>query len=140
MIRDYCEADIDQVLAIWLSASIQAHAFVPSAFWASQVEAMRDIYLPVAETWVFEEEGRVIGFYCLVEATLAAIFVSPDRQGRGIGSALIEDAKQRRDSLTLTVYQANRPSVGFYQKHGFVIHAEQLDANTGQPELVMASP
>ncbi|GAA0567290.1 N-acetyltransferase [Halomonas salifodinae] len=137
MIRDYREEDIDQVLTIWLSASIQAHDFVPAALWASQVEAMRDIYLPAAETWVFEEDGSVSGFYCLVEATLAAIFVSPDRQGRGIGSALIEDAKRRRGGLTLSVYRANRPSVEFYRKHGFVIHAEQVDANTGQPELVM---
>lgn len=137
MIRDSREEDIDQVLTIWLSASVQAHDFVPAAFWASQVEAMRDIYLPTAESWVFEEEGSVSGFYCLVEATLAAIFVSPDRQGRGIGSALIEDAKRRRDGLTLSVYRANRPSVDFYRKHGFAIHAEQVDANTGQPELVM---
>ncbi|WP_355661302.1 N-acetyltransferase [Halomonas salifodinae] len=137
MIRTFQDADSDQVLAIWLSASIQAHDFVPKAFWASQVEAMRDVYLPAAETWVFEEQGRVSGFYCLVETTLAAIFVLPQRQGRGIGAALIEDAKQRRDGLTLTVYRANRPSVTFYQKHGFVIEAEQVDANTGQPELVM---
>lgn len=137
MIRDYRAADIDQVLTIWLSASIQAHDFVPEAFWVSQVEAMRDAYLPAAETRVFEEAGQVSGFYCLVEAALAAIFVSPERQGRGIGSALIEDAKRLRESLTLTVYRANRPSVEFYRKHGFVIHDDQLDANTGQPEWVM---
>ncbi|GKW50666.1 GNAT family N-acetyltransferase [Halomonas sp. NCCP-2165] len=52
-------------------------------------------------------------------------------------AALIEDAKQRCEGLTLTVYQANRPSVEFYRKHGFVIHDEQLDANTGQSEWVM---
>ncbi|MBF8224297.1 N-acetyltransferase [Halomonas sp. 328] len=137
MIRAFQDTDIDQVLAIWLSASIQAHDFVPEAFWASQVEAMRDVYLPAAETWVFEAQGQVSGFYCLVETTLAAIFVSPEHQGRGIGAALIEDAKQRRDDLMLTVYKANRPSVAFYQKHGFVIHREQVDANAGQPELVM---
>ncbi|GEK48897.1 acetyltransferase [Bisbaumannia pacifica] len=137
MIRDYREEDVDQVLAIWLSASILAHDFVPAAFWESQVEAMRDAYLPAAETRVFEEAGQISGFYCLVETTLAAIFVSPERQGRGIGSALIEDAKRCRESLTLTVYQANRSSVEFYRKHGFVIHDEQLDANTGQPEWVM---
>jgi putative acetyltransferase len=137
MIRRYRESDIEPVLEIWLTASIQAHAFVNPGFWSSKVDEMRHTYIPASETFVFESYGKVIGFYCLLKDTLAAIFVSPDRQGKGVGSALIDDAKKRRRSLRLTVYQANRSSVAFYKNHGFVIVAEQIDDSTGQLELVM---
>ncbi|WP_340614445.1 GNAT family N-acetyltransferase [Xenorhabdus thailandensis] len=35
---------------------------------------------------------------------MAAVFVSPDKQGQGIGKALVNDAKNRRTELTLSVY------------------------------------
>ncbi|OOE78083.1 N-acetyltransferase [Salinivibrio sp. PR6] len=137
MIRDYRAADIDQVLAIWLSASIKAHDFIESAFWNSKISVMRDVYIPASETLVYEAEGEVVGFYSLYENNLAAIFVTPGSQGKGLGSALIDDAKSRRESLQLTVYKENKPSIEFYQKHGFTLLGEQIDEHTGHPELIM---
>ncbi|WP_275288305.1 GNAT family N-acetyltransferase [Halomonas elongata] len=137
MIRAYREADIDQVLDIWLSASIKAHGFVDPAFWQSKVGEMRDRYIPASETFVYERNDRVVGFYSLFEDTLAAIFVDPDLQGQGIGTTLLDDAKGRREGLRLTVYRDNAPSVRFYENHGFVSFGEQVDENTGHAEIVM---
>ncbi|WP_328716281.1 N-acetyltransferase [Halomonas elongata] len=137
MIRTYREEDIDQVLDIWLSASIKAHGFVDPEFWESKVDEMRDRYIPASETFVYERNDRVVGFYSLFEDTLAAIFVEPDLQGQGIGAALLDDAKGRREELRLTVYRENAPSVRFYEKHGFVPLDEQVDENTGHAEIVM---
>lgn len=61
----------------------------------------------------------------------------PGEQGKGFGSALLEDAKNRRESLQLTVYKKNIPSIKFYEKHGFNVLGEQIDEHTGHPELVM---
>ena len=137
MIRKYRESDIDQVLDIWLSASIKAHAFIGSEFWRSKVGEMRNVYLPASETFVFESEGQLAGFYSLYENTLAAVFVSPHLQGNGVGSALINDAKSRRECLRLTVYSGNSPSIHFYKERGFIALDEQMDELTGHPELVM---
>ncbi|CBV42828.1 N-acetyltransferase [Halomonas elongata] len=137
MIRTYREADIDQVLDIWLSASIKAHGFVDPEFWESKVDEMRDRYIPASETFVYERNDRVVGFYSLFEDTLAAIFVDPDLQGQGIGAALLDDAKGRREELRLTVYRENAPSVRFYEKHGFIPLGDQVDENTGHAEIVM---
>ncbi|MES3675513.1 N-acetyltransferase [Halomonas elongata] len=137
MIRTYREEDIDQVLDIWLSASIKAHGFVDPSFWESKVDEMRDRYIPASETFVYERNDRIVGFYSLFEDTLAAIFVDPDLQGQGIGAALLDDAKGRREELRLTVYRENAPSVRFYEKHGFVPLGEQVDENTGHAEIVM---
>ncbi|MCL5424030.1 MAG: GNAT family N-acetyltransferase [Gammaproteobacteria bacterium] len=137
MIREYREADIEPILDIWLSASIKAHAFAGPTFWKSKVSEMRNDYIPASETFVFEVEGQIVGFYCLYGSTLAAIFVSPSLQGKGIGSALMEDAKSRRVCLQLSVYSQNSPSINFYKQHGFISLGEQIDEQTGQPEFIM---
>ena len=137
MIREYQPSDLDQILTIWLAASIQAHRFIGADYWESKVSDMRDIYLPASETCVYEDQGRVVGFYSLFGNSLAAIFVAPELQGQGIGSALLEDAKSRRETLQLTVYRENASSVRFYQQHGFCSLGEQVDEHTGHPELLL---
>lgn len=137
MIRNFQQPDIDQVISIWLEASIKAHDFVDSEFWNSKVKDMREIYIPSGETYVCEEEGIIKGFVSLYNDTIAAIFVSPDSQGTGIGMQLMRKAKDVRDNLNLTVYKENTKSIEFYRKCGFKIEQEQIDKHTGHPELVM---
>lgn len=98
---------------------------------------MRAHYLPQAETLVLEENGQTLRFLSQHEQRLAALFVSPDAQGRGIGRQLLDEAKRRRDSLELNVYCANTRAVAFYKTNGFVAVAEAHDPHTGQAELTM---
>ena len=137
MIRNYQSSDIEQVIQIWLEASIKAHHFIPEEFWQSQIDNMRNIYLPSSEVYVFELDSSVAGFYALYEDKLAAIFVSPDKQHRGIGKQLIDHAKQRRTTLTLNVYKENQASYQFYLSQGFKIETEQADPHTEHLEYVM---
>ncbi len=46
MIRKFIESDMNQVINIWLEASIKAHDFVDGEFWESKVKDMREIYIP----------------------------------------------------------------------------------------------
>lgn len=137
MIRTFQPTDSDAVLELWLAASILAHDFVPETFWHEQLPAMREQYLPNAETLVLEEKGRVLGFASLHEQRLAALFISPQAQGRGLGRQLLDEAKRRRDSLELGVYSANTRAVAFYQAGDFKVVDETRDPHTGQPELTM---
>ena len=137
MIRDFQQSDINQILSIWLDASIRAHNFIEKEFWESKVTDMRDIYLPASETYVYDEEGIIKGFVSLYGDTLAAIFVSPGFQSRGIGKQLVDKSKKVRDKLNLTVYKENKKSIEFYKKCGFKIEREQVDEHTGHPELLM---
>lgn len=103
----------------------------------SQVDSMRNIYIPASETYVYEIESKVVGFFALYENTLAAIFVAPERQGQGIGKMLINHAKEQRFSLTLSVYKENVASLNFYLSQGFTIMSEQIDEHTGHQEYTM---
>ncbi|MBJ2285285.1 N-acetyltransferase [Pseudomonas sp. MF6755] len=137
MIRDLQNADLDAVLDIWLRASIQAHHFIAPTFWHEQLDAMREVYLPSAMTRVFEADAIPVGFCSVHADTIAALFVSPEHQGRGIGTQLLADAKAGKTALQLSVYCANTPSIRFYEQQGFVVLNEQRDEHTGHMEKVM---
>ena len=139
MIRKFNDSDMDSVLTIWLAASIQAHDFIASEYWEAQLSDMRKRYIPASETFVFEYQSEVVGFYSLYENKLAAIFVLPEFQGKGIGKQLLIDAKTRRTELTLTVYKENVSSCQFYLSQGFRVVEEQIDEHTGHPEYVMGT-
>jgi GNAT superfamily N-acetyltransferase len=77
------------------------------------------------EVWVAEEDGRLLGFIAIEHsATLGApvlekIHVEPAEQNRGVGSALLEKAKELRpDELYLWVFQKN-PARRLYERSGF---------------------
>lgn len=138
MIRKFKKSDIDDVVNIWLQASINAHDFVDPKFWESKVDDMRQIYIPNSDTYVFCDQNEIIrGFFSLAGEMLAAIFVSPKFQGKGIGKQLIDKAKSLQANLNLTVYKENSKSVQFYKNCGFRIIEEKIDDHTGHVEIVM---
>jgi len=138
MIREYNEKDVESVLSIWLEASVKAHDFISADFWESKIDDMRNIYIPASETFVFEENSKVLGFYALYKSSLAAIFVLPENQSKGIGKKLIEHAKTQRGHLELSVYKENQASFNFYVSQGFKVISEQPDEHTGHMEISMS--
>ncbi|MCE5229534.1 N-acetyltransferase [bacterium] len=138
MIRRFMPSDMEQVLSIWLEASIKAHDFVAKEFWESKMSDMRNVYIPNSETYVFSDSGSIKGFLSLSGDVLAAIFVTPGSQGQGIGQQLMDKAKSLRNKLTLTVYRDNHKSVEFYKKNGFVVVRDEIDKHTGHAEILMA--
>ena len=138
MIRAFRKEDSEAVVALWLEASIQAHAFVGKDYWESKVEDMRTLYLPLSEIVVdTDEAGEIMGFMALVEDFLAALFVAPRHQGKGTGTRLLKLAQKMRGTLELSVYAENERAVGFYRKHGFEIVGQGVEEGTGHLELTM---
>ncbi len=137
MIRAFESSDMDDVLNIWLEASIGAHGFVGKEFWESRVDDMREIYIPDSETYIFSENGTIKGFFSLQADSLAAMFVSPGVQGKGIGQQLMNKAKLLRKKMSLTVYRENEKSIRFYRKCGFEAVKERTDNHTGHIEVLM---
>lgn len=140
-IRAYKPDDLQAVLDIWLTASVKAHNFISEAFWQDQLPEMEEVYLPASKVFVCTDDDtdEITGFAALYDNSLAALFVHPDYQGRGQGSALLKHAMAfDRKALTLTVYKANQPAIDFYTAHGFEVERRQTDPHTGEPEYLMA--
>ena len=80
---------------------------------------IREVVLPGHELWVAEVDDRVVGFAALTEDLLGHMYVHPDQQGRGIGTALFEVVKRERpDGFRLWVFQRNNGARRFYERHG----------------------
>ncbi|MDD4363493.1 MAG: N-acetyltransferase [Atribacterota bacterium] len=137
MIRKFKMSDMEEILNIWLKASIESHYFIEKEYWIDKKSAMKDIYIPNSETYVHESNGQIDGFISLCEDILAAIFVHPEQQGRGIGKKLLKKAMDLRENLSLSVYKENYKSVAFYEKAGFYFVKEKIDSNTGRQEIIM---
>jgi len=105
MVRTFEPQDMERVLDIWLRASIKAHDFIDASYWQSNVVAMRELYIPASQTIVIEDQSAVQGFCSLLDNQLAALFVDPAQQGRGLGRQLLEHVKSLRTELSLAVYK-----------------------------------
>ncbi len=140
MIRPFKPSDMARILDIWLEASIKGHPFIEKEFWESKVPDMRSLYIPASETYVYDEEGTVKGFFSLRGETLEAVFVAPENQGQGVGGRLVSMAKEVRNPLNLKVYKDNLKGIEFYKKCGFQIKEELINGDTGHPELLMFLP
>lgn len=137
MIRQYKEEDLEELLDVWYQASLVAHSFLSEAFFEQERENIRNIYMDRAETWIYEGDGRVVAFISLAGNEVGAIFVHPDWQGKGIGRALMDLARDLRQPLELEVFTENLKARGFYERYGFVTVKEYLNEEFERPMLRM---
>lgn len=136
-IRTYKVNELDRLVNIWYEGSLLAHDFIDQNYWKSQQKAMKETYLPMAETYVIIEKSEVVGFISMVDNYLAALFVDYHYQGKGYGKRLLHFVKEKRKQIELKVYQKNRQAVSFYLKNGFELCEELFDELTGEKEFLM---
>ena len=76
MIRESRPEDCDEVLSVWSAASALAHPFLDENFLERERHDIRNEYLPKADTWVWEADGRVVGFISLLGNEVAVVSVT----------------------------------------------------------------
>lgn len=136
MIRVLEEKDVDTVAKIWLETNIKTHDFIASNYWKEHYEIIKDMFLQ-AEVYVYEIEKEIMGFIGLDKEYIEGIFVLDQYQKRGIGKALLNHVKAKKEHLSLNVYQKNLNAIFFYQREGFCIQYKDVDKNTGEKEYRM---
>jgi len=135
MIREYEKKDLEELLDAWYSASKVAHPFVSEDFLEQERKNIATVHLPNAETWVYEQNGAVIGFIALIGNEVGAIFLDPKFHGKGIGRALMDHARSLREVLELDVFKDNVIGRNFYKKYGFIEEYEHLHKESGFMQL-----
>ncbi|MFQ9623681.1 MAG: N-acetyltransferase [Enterobacteriaceae bacterium] len=139
MIRKWDAKETRPLLTLWLESTIHAHPFINETYWHESVAVVRDVYLPAASTWVWEENATIKGCDSVMESRfIGALFVAPDAARQGIGSAIGESKKH--GWLTLEVYQKNVQAVNFYHAQGFRIEDCAWQDDTLQPTWIMHWP
>lgn len=99
------------------------------------------------EIWVAETgdsgPAEILGFAVLEDSWLDSLYVGPQHQARGIGTALLDLVKaQRPGGFSLWVFASNTGARGFYHRHGLV-ELEHTDGSANaerSPDVRMAWP
>ena len=137
MIRKYKESEIPRLLEIWERAALIAHPFLSDEFHQMVKGAMKDMYMPNSDTWVFEDSGNIIGFISMMKNEIGGLFVDPNQQAKGVGTSLVNHMNQFHEILEVEVFENNKIGKPFYEKYGFKMIKEYMMKETNQKVIRM---
>lgn len=130
-IRTYRDTDQTAVLEVWDQSARIAHMFLPTEHFETERITIATQYLPVAETWVYEHQGNIVGFISLLSHTVGGFFVAPIMQRRGVGRSLMDHAVHLKGKLDLEVFEQNKIGRHFYDRYGFITVGRSRHPETG---------
>lgn len=136
MIRLFKFNDLDRIMELWLIGNLQAHPFIPAKWWEDNFHKVKAV-LPNAEVYVYEENNIIQGFVGLDAEYIEGLFVEKRCQSQGIGQKLLDFVKQKKDRLSLHVYEKNDRAVAFYKKEDFKLEQCLVEKQHGEKEYLM---
>ena len=138
MIAQMEQNDRGAIADIWKREEIAQNPFLKEERLGLSHFLVCDVYLNTGETLVEKEEGKIDGFINLLEKScISALFVVEKKRGMGIGTRILQHAKELYDILMLTVYEENKEAIHFFEKNGFGVVGKQANKNSGHPEVIM---
>lgn len=138
-------SDLPEVADLFLASRTGAGTALPpvSVPWNVVRAHVESWDLATREVWLAEDALGLAGFATLTGAWLESLYVAPDRQGTGVGTALLELVMALRpEGFGLWVFASNAPARGFYRRHG-LIELEHTDGSANperQPDVRMVWP
>ncbi|WP_349539307.1 GNAT family N-acetyltransferase [Sagittula sp. NFXS13] len=83
---------------------------------------------------VAELDHQTAGFIAREDSYVHCLFIAEEEQGRGVGAALLDDAKAAQDRLELWTFQTNTDAQRFYRREGFEL-IEETDGSANDEGL-----
>lgn len=117
-LRPASQTDAGRVGAI-LSAFVDDTDWMPRVHTRAEDLAHAGTLIDRGWVTVVESEGTVQGFLALEDQVVQSLYIAAPLHGRGLGAALLNNAKAGLDRLTLWTFAANTGAQRFYAKHGF---------------------
>lgn len=132
-IRDAEAHDAAALLRIWRTAVEATHAFLTAddVDWYGGIVA--DALPRVPGLRVAVRDDRPVGFIAADDGVIHMLFVEPALHGRGIGTALLDDAALRHDELLVDVNEGNPSGRRFYESRGFTTVGRSEVDDQGRP-------
>ncbi len=81
---------------------------------------MSGVVLPAETVWIAEVDGEVGGYIVHTDDWINQLYVHPDRQGQGLGAALLAHVMADGRPRQLWTFQQNDRARSFYEARGFV--------------------
>jgi chorismate mutase/GNAT superfamily N-acetyltransferase len=142
MLRPAVADDIPLLVQV-MRAAREAAPMPDLSYDDRQVGAHLAARLTMDEMWVADDGDGPVGFARLTRTWLDDLYVVPEAQRSGVGTALLDLAKALRpDGFGLWVFTSNVPARAFYARHG-MLELESTDGTAndeGAPDLRMVWP
>lgn len=144
-LRPASAADLPSLAEIHLAARRSAgDAFPPGVHDDDDVRAWVSGWdLTTYDVWLATRGGHVAGYSRGTPTWLDDLYVHPDHQGSGVGTALFETVTAHRpDGFCLWVFESNEPARAFYRRHG-CLELERTDGAGNEeraPDIRVAWP
>jgi ribosomal protein S18 acetylase RimI-like enzyme len=118
MIRPARPEDADEVADVF-RRSFGSLTFLPTLHTPEEDRAYFRRAIAEQSLWVYEESSRVRALAGIKGAELTHLYVDPEFARRGMGSALLDHAKQQRPAgFRFWVFERNTGARRFYERHG----------------------
>ncbi|MBT3314252.1 MAG: GNAT family N-acetyltransferase [Anaerolineae bacterium] len=123
-IRLYSPADFDTVTKLWRSArEIAFPEFQRTKGYSFEEDCayFKNMLLKENDVYVTELDGIAVAFMAIKGDFIDQLYISPDHQRKGIGTALIAHARiLSPEKLWLYTFQSNLNGRAFYERNGFI--------------------
>jgi GNAT superfamily N-acetyltransferase len=128
-------------------ADMDAAARVHRASFDHALPWLAGLHTPDEDRWFYRERmfntctlwgtfdgDRLTGLIAFHDDWIEQLYVLPEAQGRGVGSALFEIARRTADRLQLWTFQCNVQARHFYEARGFALVEETDGAGNEEKE------
>lgn len=130
------DQDTKELVAIWRASFEWGVDVTDPHPVAEQTAYLLDHVAPSHRVVVAHDDSGIVGFLASTDDSVGQLYVRVDRIGRGIGSRLLNLAKQQSSGhLWLYTFACNHRALTFYTRHGF---AEV--AGSSRPGKVVVRP
>jgi len=124
------------LLGVWERSVRATHGFLTDHDIVSlRPLVARELEGDSVEWWVVASADDLpIGFLGYAPGTVEALFLDPDHRRRGVGTLLVDHARQLAgEPLSVEVNEQNEAARRFYEALGFVVIARSDTDSAGRP-------
>jgi len=126
-LRPFTPKDSSDIVALWERARWDAQPWLEERMGYTHrdnVNFFENVLIPNNNVWVASSDGATAGFLAMHEDEINFLYVDPPFQRGGVGSALLNQARELSPSgLSLYTHQRNERARRFYEKSEFTIAA-----------------
>jgi putative acetyltransferase len=138
-IMPYNDAYKNQLFTIWEESVIASHHFLKASDFKEIKKLVLMIDFNEFQVYCIIYKNLIAGFIGIHKSKVEMLFIHPSYFHKGLGSKLLNFAKDKHFINEVDVNEQNQLTVNFYEKHGFKTYerSEKDDQGKLYPILKM---